>query len=73
MVFLLPLRLAVCSVRRSAHHTCPREKLLKPCVFAAAKLKYGTILANVDWLHGSAESFLTVTNLFIGKPQFAIR
>ncbi|CAL5229007.1 g12249 [Coccomyxa viridis] len=30
-----------------------------------AKLKYGTILANVDWLHGSAESFLTITNLFI--------
>ncbi|CAK0785036.1 hypothetical protein CVIRNUC_008241 [Coccomyxa viridis] len=30
-----------------------------------AKVKYGTILANVDWLHGSAESFLTLTNLFI--------
>lgn len=32
----------------------------------AAKVHYGTILANVDWLHGSAESFLTLTNLFIG-------
>ena len=40
-------------------------------MFAAAKLKYGTILANVDWLHGSAESFLTITNLFIGKPRIS--
>lgn len=32
-----------------------------------AKVKYGTILANVDYLHGSAESLLTITNLLIGK------
>jgi hypothetical protein len=31
-----------------------------------AKNAYGTSLANVDWLHGSAESLLTVTNLLIG-------
>jgi len=30
-----------------------------------AKTHYGTALANVDWLHGSAESLLTVTNLLI--------
>eukprot|EP00250_Pteridium_aquilinum_P006073 c16059_g1_i1 orf=81-671(+) len=30
-----------------------------------AKLRYGTSLANVDWLHGGAESLLTLTNLFI--------
>jgi len=30
-----------------------------------AKIHYGTSLANVDWLHGSAESLLTLTNLFI--------
>lgn len=30
-----------------------------------AKLHYGTNLANVDWLHGGAESLLTLTNLFI--------
>jgi len=30
-----------------------------------AKLNYHSTLANVDWLHGSAESFLTLTNLFI--------
>lgn len=36
-------------------------------VNAAAKVKYGTILANVDWLHGSAESMLTITNLLIGE------
>ena len=30
-----------------------------------AKTVYGTSLANVDWLHGSAESLLTVTNLLI--------
>lgn len=34
---------------------------------AAAKVHYGTTLANVDWLHGGAELFLTMTNLFIGK------
>lgn len=30
-----------------------------------AKLHYDDILANVDWLHGTAESFLTITNLLI--------
>ncbi|EFJ45959.1 hypothetical protein VOLCADRAFT_121129 [Volvox carteri f. nagariensis] len=30
-----------------------------------AKSHYGTSLANVDWLHGAAESLLTITNLFI--------
>ena len=30
-----------------------------------AKTHYGTSLANVDWLHGSAESLLTVTNLLV--------
>lgn len=29
----------------------------------AAKLLYGESLANCDWLHGSAESMLTITNL----------
>jgi len=26
---------------------------------------YGTSLANVDWLHGGAESFLTLTNILL--------
>jgi len=30
-----------------------------------AKVAYHDILANVDWLHGTAESFLTITNLLI--------
>jgi len=30
-----------------------------------SKQQYGTSLANVDVLHGSAESLLTLTNLFI--------
>ena len=30
-----------------------------------AKKVYGTSLANVDWLHGSAESLLSITNLLI--------
>ena len=30
-----------------------------------AKVHYHDILANIDWLHGSAESLLTLTNLFI--------
>lgn len=32
-----------------------------------AKQHYNSVLANVDYLHGSAESLLTVTNLLIGK------
>ena len=30
-----------------------------------AKVHYGAILADVDWLHGSAGALLTMTNLFI--------
>lgn len=29
------------------------------------RVVYGELLANVDWLHGTAESFLTVSNLLI--------
>ena len=32
---------------------------------ATAKVHYGTSLSTVDWLHGGAESLLTLTNLFI--------
>lgn len=35
------------------------------CLVEAAKVHYGTSLSNVDWLHGGAESLLTLTNLFI--------
>ena len=30
-----------------------------------AQSAYGEALANVDWLHGSAESFLTITNILL--------
>lgn len=30
-----------------------------------AKVQCGTSLSNVDWLHGGAESLLTLTNIFI--------
>lgn len=30
-----------------------------------AQVSYGKSLANVDWLHGSAESFLTLSNILI--------
>ncbi len=30
-----------------------------------AQAAYGTSLANVDWLHGSAESFLTLANILV--------
>ena len=30
-----------------------------------AKVHYGEPLANVDWLHGSAELFLTVSNILV--------
>lgn len=31
-----------------------------------AQVHYGKSLANVDWLHGSAESFLTLSNILVG-------
>jgi heme A synthase len=30
-----------------------------------AKTQYNAELANVDWLHGAAESFLTLTNILV--------
>jgi hypothetical protein len=30
-----------------------------------AQLRYGELLANVDFLHGGAESLLTVSNLLV--------
>ena len=30
-----------------------------------AQIAYGTSLANVDWLHGGAEFFLTLSNIFV--------
>ncbi|MFB2938555.1 DUF3593 domain-containing protein [Aerosakkonemataceae cyanobacterium BLCC-F154] len=30
-----------------------------------AKIVYGESLANVDWLHGSAEFFLTLANILV--------
>ncbi|NUN63366.1 DUF3593 domain-containing protein [Pseudanabaena biceps] len=30
-----------------------------------AQTVYGDVLANVDWLHGGAESFLTMTNILL--------
>ncbi len=30
-----------------------------------AQVHYGEQLANVDWLHGSAESFLTLSNILV--------
>ncbi|GFE67695.1 DUF3593 domain-containing protein [Chroococcus sp. FPU101] len=30
-----------------------------------AKIHYGKDLANVDWLHGSAEFFLTLSNILV--------
>lgn len=30
-----------------------------------AKIHYGESLANVDWLHGSAEFFLTIANILV--------
>ncbi|XP_027180916.1 uncharacterized protein LOC113779524 isoform X2 [Coffea eugenioides] len=34
-------------------------------VGATTKVQYGTSLSNVDWLHGGAESLLTLSNLFV--------
>lgn len=30
-----------------------------------ARVAYGSELANIDWLHGSAESFLTLSNILV--------
>ncbi len=40
-----------------------------------AKQAYGEQLANVDWLHGSAESFLTLSNILValGFRQAVVR
>ena len=40
-----------------------------------AQVHYGQSLANVDWLHGGAESFLTVSNvlLVLGFRQAVIQ
>jgi hypothetical protein len=39
-----------------------------------AQRAYGESLANVDWLHGSAESFLTLSNILVALGfQAAIR
>ena len=45
--------------------TClPQNNVVR--VTSAALKVYHKSLANVDWLHGSAESMLTITNLLIG-------
>jgi hypothetical protein len=44
-------------------HLSDRSTIYLLC--CTAKTHYGTSLANVDWLHGSAESLLTITNLLI--------
>jgi hypothetical protein len=36
------------------------------CAGIYAKTVYQTSLANVDWLHGTSEALLTITNLMIG-------
>ncbi|MCO5562183.1 hypothetical protein L7F22_015809 [Adiantum nelumboides] len=51
---------------RFALPTAEQARCAGSCIdCAVSKLKYGTSLANVDWLHGGAESLLTLTNLFI--------
>lgn len=40
-------------------------RLLTLCFSLCVQVHYHDILANVDWLHGSAESLLTITNLFV--------
>lgn len=47
------------------HSLSPRPPSPRCVLLGAAKVHYGTSLANVDWLHGAAESLLTVTNLLI--------
>jgi hypothetical protein len=41
------------------------SRLTQTMISIAAKIHYGTSLSNVDLLHGTAESLLTLTNLFI--------
>ncbi|KAF6140259.1 hypothetical protein GIB67_000307 [Kingdonia uniflora] len=48
--------------RRSFKH---QGNWIKVSAEIYAKVHYGTSLSNVDWLHGGAESLLTITNLFI--------
>lgn len=39
--------------------------LATACAGVYAKNVYNDTLANVDWLHGTAELFLTITNLWL--------
>ena len=70
----LPVLAGVCGCHytggnlRSAARRAPRRGVTAADTRArrhAAKNVYHTSLANVDWLHGSAESLLTVTNVII--------
>ena len=38
-----------------------------------SKATYGVSLANVDWLHGGAETLLTVANVLIVRCKYAFR
>ncbi|OEL13925.1 hypothetical protein BAE44_0025054 [Dichanthelium oligosanthes] len=49
----------------SCLYSSPCLLLTDTMISIAAKVHYGTSLSNVDLLHGSAESLLTLTNLFI--------
>ena len=55
-------RCARLSLRSEVLDAAAAHRRPPPC---AAKTHYGTSLANVDWLHGTAESLLSVTNIII--------
>lgn len=57
----------LCELPDRQHHAAVITTHLLWCPPLAAKLRYGTTLANVDFLHGPAESLLTITNLLIGE------
>ncbi|XP_022721160.1 uncharacterized protein LOC111278792 isoform X1 [Durio zibethinus] len=66
--FLLAFVGATVELGCKSSQFCPNRKEMKAGKVPAgiyAKVKFGTSLSNVDWLHGGAESLLTLTNLFI--------
>ncbi|XP_024521389.1 uncharacterized protein LOC112342945 [Selaginella moellendorffii] len=62
---VLPQFLLASMVRSQMRKPYIHDLMTNSVCCYAAKVHYGTSLSNVDWLHGGAESFLTVTNLFI--------
>jgi hypothetical protein len=65
LALLPPLTRALSRLSRPPRKKKRKQQQQRQQKQKTAKKVYGTSLANVDWLHGGAESLLTVTNLLL--------